>query len=94
MTRTTLSALAALALLAATPASAQSAFPTFGTPLQKFLWARDNLVRFCNIIPGPQLTFRKLPVEFKMELAVATEDMVVERVVSNCSTIHFWNTSQ
>ena len=85
----------ALSVLSAAPASAQeSDFPTYGTPYQKYLWARKNLPEFCNITPGPHMTYNKLPREIRLELVVATESMVVQRVMENCSFLQAMNTSQ
>ncbi len=80
---------------ASAPASAQeSDFPTYGTPYQKYLWARKNLPEFCNITPGPHMTYNKLPREIRLELVVATESMVVQRVMENCSFLQAMNTAQ
>lgn len=85
----------ALVPTAFAPASAQgSGFPTYGTPLQKFIWVRNNLVRFCNIVPGPHMTFSRLPTEIKLELAVANESRVVQRLMDNCSYIEAMNTAE
>ena len=85
----------ALSVLSAAPASAQeSDFPMYGTPYQKYLWARKNLPEFCNITPGPHMTYNKLPREIRLELVVATETMVVQRVMENCSFLQAMNTAQ